>query len=588
MRPRQRSFEDLGTPLRETTFCVVDVETTGGSPLHARITEIGAVKVRGGEVLGEFSTLVDPDQPIPAFITVLTGITDAMVAGAPRVASVLPAFLEFAGDAVLVAHNASFDTRFLRANSERLGYGRLDNPVVCTVRLARRLVRDEVPNLRLSTLAAALHSPNEPVHRALADARATVDVLHALLELAGRWGVTHLDDLLWFQGARGHPQARKRILADALPRARGVYLFRAEDGTLLYVGKATDLRARVRSYFSGDDRRSVGDLLRELAEVDHLLARSDLEASVIEARLIRRHRPPYNRAGRGRARPAFLRLTTERFPRLVLARAWAPGALGPVTREAADAVREALEEVLPIRRCTDRIGPRTRFPACVLAELGRCPAPCEGRIGPEAYAAAVAPAARALEGDPTVVLDALERRLEKLAAGQRFEEAASTRDRIHALVQASGRTRAAEALRAAGRVTIEVEGVRVDVVDGALDRVDGAPLPVPGDGHPDETRLIAAWLARAGRRARLIQATGEYALPASGGRAIAAWRARLVRSHRAGPRSLEELAEPVVVARGGWLPERFRGEPQAEHRPSPRLGGPFKPEPAAERLGEAP
>jgi DNA polymerase-3 subunit epsilon len=532
MLPIQRSFTELGTALVDTTFVVVDLETTGGSPIDSQITEIGAVKVRGGDVIGEFSTLVDPGGPIPPFITVLTGITNAMVIGAPKIDEALPTFLEFAGpDSVLVAHNAAFDARFLSHESARLGYRDWSPPVVCTVRLARRLVRDEVPNLRLATLASALRG-RTPCHRALADARATTDVLHALLELAGRWGVTHLDDLLWFQTAGGHPQARKRVLAQDLPRERGVYLFRDAHGTLLYVGKATNLRARVRSYFSGDDRRRVDDLLRELATVEHIVARCDLEASVLEARLIRAHRPAYNRAQRGRAAPAFLRLTTERYPRLTIARSPGEGTLGPMARAAADAVREAIEEATSLRRCSDRIGARTRFAACVLAELGRCAAPCEGRVEPADYADTVRPATRALAGDPTSVIEALEARLQRLVAQERYEEAASTRDRIGAVVAATGRARAADALRRAGVLAFETDGVRVEIAGGFLSRVDAVELVVPPDDHPDEPRLIATWLARAARHIRLLDVAGTYALPAAGGRAIATWASRVERARR--------------------------------------------------------
>src|SRR5438128_2249618 len=142
-RPHQASFDELGTPLREVTFVVVDLETTGGSPGDCEITEIGAVRVRGGERLGEFQTLVNPMATIPPFVAVLTGITDSMVASAPTVGAALPAFLEFARGAVLVAHNAPFDLGFLRAGCERLGLGWPDPAAVDTARLARRvLTRD--------------------------------------------------------------------------------------------------------------------------------------------------------------------------------------------------------------------------------------------------------------------------------------------------------------------------------------------------------------------------------------------------------------------------------------------------------------
>lgn len=525
MRVLQRSFDDLGTPLIGTTFCVVDLETTGGSPASSAIIEIGAVKVRGGEVLGEFQTLVNPLVAIPPFISSLTGITDAMVSGAVTIEEALPSFLEFAGDAVLVAHNASFDTRFLRSESERLGYGAPGNAVVCTVRLARRLVRDEVTDLRLETLSRALRSRFQPCHRALADARATTDVFHALLELAGRWGVQHLDDLLWFQGAGGHPQARKRVLAQALPRSPGVYVFVDAADRVLYVGKAADLRARVRSYFSTDDRRAVGTLLREMAGVQHIVTHCELESLVLEARLIRKHRPPHNRVGRNRAPNAWVRLTGERFPRLSIVRSPTPGAIGPVTSKGAESLREALESVAPVRRCTERIGARTRFAACALAEMGRCPAPCEGRVDPASYAAGLAPLTSALAGDPLPAVRALDAQMRRLSDAQRFEEAARVRHRIGTLVAAFARQRATSALVAAGRVALQAGKTTLEIADGYLTLVDGTALPVPADGHPDEQRLIASWLAR--NRSRVVHATGQYAMPVGAGRALTEWQARL-------------------------------------------------------------
>ena len=158
-------FRSLGTPLSEVTFVVVDLETTGASPGTDAITEIGAVKVRGGELLGTFDTLVNPGVPIPPTITVLTGITEAMVLPAPRIAEVLPAFCEFAHGAVLVGHNLRFDTGFLDAALTAHGRPRLAHRRVDTLALARRLVRDEVPNLRLGTLAAHFRSTVQPVHR---------------------------------------------------------------------------------------------------------------------------------------------------------------------------------------------------------------------------------------------------------------------------------------------------------------------------------------------------------------------------------------------------------------------------------------
>ena len=282
----QRSFDDLGVPLHQVTFCVLDLETTGASPADCAITEIGAVKLRGGECLGTFQTLVNPGVGIPPEITILTGITTAMVLPAPRIEAVLPSFLEFLGPAVIVGHNVRFDLRFLQAALSGSGHRPLANQWVDTCALARRLVRDEVPNCRLGTLAERMRLPHKPTHRALADALATGDLLHALLERAGNLGVLGLDDLFELPTIRAHPQVSKLRLTAGLPRRPGVYLFKGRTGRVLYVGKATNLRARVRSYFGGDDRRKISQLLRETEAIDHVVCAGTLEASVLEVRLI--------------------------------------------------------------------------------------------------------------------------------------------------------------------------------------------------------------------------------------------------------------------------------------------------------------
>ena len=223
--------------LRETTFVVVDLETTGGrmtggdGTVADAITEIGAVKVRGGVVLGEFGTLIDPQRSIPPQIVQLTGITTAMVCDAPTIGAVLPMFFEFARGAVLVAHNARFDVGFLRAAADRCGIGWRRPQVLCTVQLARRVLsREEAPSVRLAALARLFAVASEPTHRALDDARATVDVLHALIERVGNQGVHTYADLRSYLPDVTPAQRRKRVLAEGLPHRPGVYLFRGSDG----------------------------------------------------------------------------------------------------------------------------------------------------------------------------------------------------------------------------------------------------------------------------------------------------------------------------------------------------------------------
>ena len=317
----QRSFDELGRPLRDLTFTVVDLETTGGSAeAGSMITEIGAVKVRGGEVLGEFQTLVNPHTEIPPFIAVLTGISNAMVADAPPIESALPAFLEFAAGTVLVAHNAPFDVGFLRHFTEQQGRAWPAFEVVDTAKLARRVItRDDAPNCKLSSLARVFRSTTTPNHRALSDARATVDVLHGLMERLGGLGVHTLEELQTFSSRVSTAQRRKRHLAEGLPHSPGVYLFCDDARRVLYVGTSRDLRTRVRSYFTASETRSrMGEMVGLATTVEGIVCSTALEAQVRELRLIAEHKPRYNRRSRFPERMHFVKLTREPWPRLSL------------------------------------------------------------------------------------------------------------------------------------------------------------------------------------------------------------------------------------------------------------------------------
>jgi DNA polymerase III subunit epsilon len=520
--PRQQSLADLGTPLSDTTFVVVDLETTGGSANADAITEIGALKLRGGELLGRFESLVNPGVPIPPMITVLTGITESMLLPAPRVAEILPAFLEFARDAVIVGHNIRFDCAFLDAALVEHGYPRLANRRVDTLALARRLVRDEIPNLRLHTLARHFRTSVEPTHRAYADAAATAEVLHALLERAASYGVLGLDDLLALPSMRAHPSAAKLALTARLPRAPGVYVFRDRDGRVLYVGKATNLRARVRSYFASDDRRKVPQLLRELTAIDHRVCASAFEAEVRELRLIQRLQPRFNRHGKSRRANAYLKLTDERFPRLtVTRRPDADGScLGPFqTPATAHLVREALESAVPLRRCATRIGRRVSIvegPPCVPAQLGVAACPCRGHVDEATYADFVSTVRRALTAEPEVALGPLEERMHRLAREERFEEAAATRDRLAALARALQRRRTVAMWHGIARLVVDCDGQRIEIRRGLVvwpDDVTLVETGVQAGADVAEILVVDRWVARNAGRLRVDLVDGALASP---------------------------------------------------------------------------
>ncbi len=544
----QRTFDDLGTPLCDVTFCVIDLETTGGDRNNDVITEVGAIKIRGGACLGTFQTLVNPGRAVPPSITILTGISDAMVFPAPRIEQVLPSLLEFCRDSVIVGHNVRFDVGFLNAALTRSRRPTLTNAAIDTLALARRLVRDEVPDCRLATLATRFRLDHQPSHRALDDALATADLLHMLLERAAHFGVLGLDDLQLLPKLGGHPQVAKLKLTNDLPRSPGVYLFHDARGQVLYVGKATNLRQRVRSYFGSDDRRKIGPMLRESHRISHIETPDPLTAGVLELRLLHSLNPRYNKHGTTWGRYCFVRLSLEEsWPRLSVVKDPKPDGLhiGPLpSRTMANLVIEAIQSVVPLRRCTVRLGRRYVAPAgaaeCTAAQLGVAECPCSGTADPARYAEAVRMVQHGLGGEPDVLLSPLKERMLTLARMHRFEEAASVRDRAQALAGAIRRQRMIDHLRHARRVDLRIGDVLFELDHGRLlsSSVQGTlpigltlqPPPMVELDRPlpraavDETLCLARYLEANSQRIELLQCTGEWAEP------LAARPADLVRS----------------------------------------------------------
>ncbi|MGH7785221.1 MAG: exonuclease domain-containing protein, partial [Candidatus Binatia bacterium] len=528
------AHEALAQGLDETAFVVVDLETTGGAPAVAGIIEIGAVRVHGGKVVDRFEQLVDPGCRLPRFITGLTGISDAMLAGQPDIAAVLPRFVAFAADSVLVAHNASFDMGFL--NAARLAAsGRVfDQPHVCTLRLAKRLL----PNLRRRSLDALAGHFGIPVidrHRALGDAQMTAEVLFHLLELLPAQGVRRVDQLLDLQhrasdGRRFVCQLPRARVA-ALPTAPGIYRFTGEDGRLLYIGKARNLRQRVGSYLSNAaaHRGKVLDLIRHIRAVDVEVAGSELEASLREAEEIRRCQPPYNRLSKHLPQIAFLKLTrSDAFPRLTIARKLGGGRgryFGPFrSRAAAQHAQGLLARLFHLRTCSGRLRPAPEVSPCLAGQIGACPAPCAARITTGDYGALVDAAERFFDGESDAVCRTLIERREAHSAALRFEAAAREQrdlelvqrmrrrqktmswivarqhfvvmqpaaDRTHVLLYAvrHGRLLARGAAHGAAGLTAFAAQL------AAPDRTAGALRPEEVDG----TVILAAWLRARGER----------------------------------------------------------------------------------------
>lgn len=548
----QASFAQMGTPLSEVVFVVVDLETTGGPPGADAITEIGAVRVRGGAVESEMSTLVNPGRAIPAQITVLTGITNAMVASAPPVGEALSTFLAWArldGEStVLVAHNARFDVGHLRGAARALGLGWSEPTVLDTLGLARRAwSRAEVPDHKLGTLAALVGSPIRPAHRALGDARATVDVLHAALEVLAPLGVTHLEDLATAADPVPARRRAKSRLADGLPSSPGVYQFLSAAGQVLYVGSAVDLRRRVRSYFTAAEKRSrIANMLDTTVQVRAIPTPTEIEARVRELRLIAELDPLVNRRSRSpRSRP-WLRPVGGPRPRLaattVLTLAQADGAVGPFPSRAALAqARRAVESALGLHPWDDP-GVRTAGPAGAGTPDGDAAAAGPGDAGASAGAVTGATAGApdgaeavrlALSGRVDLVALPLLERISALAAAERFEEAGMWTARLRSLLLAACRAEKARPLLACPHLIAARRrpGGGWELVAVRWGRLAGSAITPPGaDPRPavralrataevvappsrvgaaagvEETLLLADWALDAG--ARIVEVDG--------------------------------------------------------------------------------
>jgi DNA polymerase III epsilon subunit family exonuclease len=417
--------------LEEATYVVVDLETTGLRPTMSRICEIGAVRVRELEVEADFETLVDPGMPLGPAVAALTGLSDRQLRGAPGPAAAVARFLAFAGDAVLVAHNARFDLAFLDRETERLTGSRIASPVVDTVSLARRLLAGRVPRASLAQLSYFVGTSVQPCHRALPDAQATAEVLLALIGLAQERGARSVADLVALAATRTRRVWDKRHLAAGAPTRPGVYLFRDRNEQVLYVGRARDLRARLRSYFRSDRQRpAVEAALGAVERIEWRVTGSELEAALEELRLIRELRPPANARV---ARP-------DRY-------VW-------------------------LRRRGDDVVASTR------------PSP----VGPLRSRRRAQLAARALRADelehPSRALPRLRRRLADLADARRFEDAARLRDRLEALEQVCRELQRLASLRAVRRCLVvpAAEPGHARAVFVAGGRVAAARTLPPGGG----------------------------------------------------------------------------------------------------------
>ncbi|MBL0175668.1 MAG: DEDD exonuclease domain-containing protein [Ignavibacteria bacterium] len=431
----------------DAEFVVCDVETTGLSHEHHRITEIALVKVVDGEIVDRYQSLVNPKQFIPREITALTGITNEMVYDAPTAEEVLPAVKRFVGEAVFVGHNARFDRSFVDATLRRIGDEPLMVPSLCTARLARRLT-PTLARKSLGSIAAHLGIRNPRAHRAGGDAETTARVfLQFVQTLAEEFDVLDVAELISFQNKpvyrvtsppKNFPALKPAL--DALPHDPGVYFFRDKRKHIVYIGKARDLHDRVHSYF----RHNIGHtekiqrLSKAVASIEWESTETELSALLAEARAIRRHQPRFNTMLKTMRSYPFIRIDRDDpYPTI----RWTYDIeddraeyFGPFSsRFAVERTLEIIERLFLVRECDGRLKPSASAAPCLYYEIKRCGAPCALLQSHAEYLDEIRRVGQFLHGRHDDVLDGLRAAMEAKAEAMDFEGAAVVRDRLQTL-----------------------------------------------------------------------------------------------------------------------------------------------------------
>lgn len=537
--------QNLKVPLDEARFTVVDLETTGGRAGPGTIIEIGAYRMVGQRILDSFQTLVRPHRSVPPFISRLTSISDEMVRDAPPIEQVLPGFRDFLGDSVMVAHNAEFDFSFLDFEFRRLfGIG-LGNPVVCTLRMARRFL-PSVRRKRLDALAEHFGLSTAGRHRGLGDARMAAELFSIFLDIATQMGLGRLDRLIddHQRGAAGRRIERHVAPEEiaALEQEPGVYLMRNERGDLLYVGKARRLRDRVGSYFNSSVTSKTADLVSHVWKIETRTTRSSLEAALLEARLIRELKPPYNRMLKASAPAYFIRLNLmDEFPRMVIGTKMSAkrGVMqtGPfIGRAGVERAVRALERMLGLRTCTGKLEPEESFSPCIYGQMGHCAAPCNLTVDEDEYDARVGRAVAFLRGRSGPLMGELARARDQASRAMRFEEA----DRLH------------RDLEALASLSSRVSRLSQVVTENNL-------VIVTGPAHDRGAHVVLSGRLAASREMRLPDDAAE----------IVRFVADNFEKYKARPITREELEPMQIVAR--WLRERAPDEGRLIHLYGPQL-----------------
>lgn len=363
-------------------FAIIDIETTGGSPKTEKITEIAIYVHDGLNIVDEFVSLINPEVTIPYFITGLTGITNEMVADAPRFFEVAKTIVEKTEGMVFVAHNVHFDYSFIRNEFKSLGY-EYHRKTLDTVRLARRIIPG-LPSYSLGKLCKQLGIPLDNRHRASGDALATVRLFEYLLSADQKKQAGKLVKPAIPQGLSEF--LTKKVLKK-LPDDPGVYYFWDKEGELIYVGKSINIRQRVFQHLHNQSTRRSMEMKNQLADITWELTGNELIALLLESDEIKKHKPKYNRAQRRNTFHYGLYEAKNKDGYLLLSVAPTSKDGRPLTtfsskREGRELLTRWVEEYA---LCQKFCGLYESDGPCFHAGIGECKGACVGKESPETY-----------------------------------------------------------------------------------------------------------------------------------------------------------------------------------------------------------
>ena len=453
-KTKEISSRILNSSIHDSVFTVFDVETTGLSSANNRITEIGIVKLKGGEIIDEYETLINPGEFIPPFITQLTGITNEMVHTKPIFDDIAGDILAFinddpAGNIILAGHNVTFDYSFLNSSLLRAGYNKLDYPALCTARLARRLNRS-LPSKSLDSLRKHFGIHSRRKHRALDDARATALILvHFIEQLVNEFEFETVDDIVGFQYRKIYDDSKisarfrkLKLNLKGVPQNPGIYFMYNKNDEIIYIGKAKNLKERLGSYFYHNVSHStkVRKLVRYVHRVDWETTGSELSALLAESRMIKSHKPRFNSAIKSYRKFPFIKIDVQRtFPKVTKVFEIIPDGAkyyGPFASSyTVNNLIERIKKLYKLRKCDDvNLKPSKSHSTCMYHEIGQCGAPCNFTSSSLEYHREVKRVDKfLLSSNEEGAVRYLEREMEQAAEEMNFEHASHIRDNIHDL-----------------------------------------------------------------------------------------------------------------------------------------------------------